>query len=58
MATKKVEICLKKKKPPRAQVFRYFRINNYIIKMWQTVAAYLKKNHFINPNGCEPRENL
>ena len=26
MASKKVEICLKKKNPPRAQIFRYFRI--------------------------------
>ena len=29
MASIKVEICLKKKKdPPRAQIFRYFRIEN------------------------------
>ena len=28
MASLKVEICLKKKKPPRAQIFRYFRIES------------------------------
>ena len=28
MASKKVEICLKKKNPPRAQIFRYFRIES------------------------------
>ena len=28
MATKKVEICLKKKNPPRAQIFRHFRIES------------------------------
>ena len=28
MASQKVEICLKKKNPPRAQMFRYFRIEN------------------------------
>ena len=26
MSSYKVEICLKKKNPPRAQIFRYFRI--------------------------------
>ena len=36
MASQKVEICLKKKKPPRAQIFRYFRTesrNNYFLKL-------------------------
>ena len=28
MASLKVEICLKKKNPPRAQIFRYFRIES------------------------------
>ena len=28
MASLKVEICLKKKNPPRAQIFRYFRIKS------------------------------
>ena len=28
MASYKVEICLKKKNPPRAQIFRYFRIES------------------------------
>ena len=28
MASWKVEICLKKKNPPRAQIFRYFRIES------------------------------
>ena len=28
MAGKKVETCLKKKKPTRAQIFRYFRIES------------------------------
>ena len=28
MARQKVEICLKKKKPTRAQIFRYFRIES------------------------------
>ena len=28
MASFKVEICLKKKKPTRAQIFRYFRIES------------------------------
>ena len=28
MASSKVEICLKKKNPPRAQIFRYFRIES------------------------------
>ena len=28
MASQEVEICLKKKKPPRAQIFRYFRIES------------------------------
>ena len=28
MASQKVEICLKKKKPTRAQIFRYFRIKS------------------------------
>ena len=28
MASQKVEICLKKKNPPRAQIFRYFRIES------------------------------
>ena len=36
MASWKVEICLKKKNPPRAQIFRYFRIesgnNNKVIE--------------------------
>ena len=27
-ASWKVEICLKKKNPPRAQIFRYFRIES------------------------------
>ena len=33
MASSKVEICQKNKNPPRAQIFRYFRIesrNNYL----------------------------
>ena len=28
MASLKVEICLKKKNPPRSQIFRYFRIES------------------------------
>ena len=28
MASYKVEVCLKKKKPTRAQIFRYFRIES------------------------------
>ena len=28
MASYKVKICLKKKNPPRAQIFRYFRIES------------------------------
>ena len=35
MASYKAEICLKKKKPPRKQKFRYFRIENR------------KKKHFV-----------
>ena len=28
MAGYKVEVCLKKKNPPRAQIFRYFRLES------------------------------
>ena len=41
MASQKVEICLKKKNPPRAQIFRYFRIesrNNYAFLLEYTPA--------------------
>ena len=44
MASLKVEICLKKKNPPRAQIFRYFRIecrNHENIKL--IVASNLTK---------------
>ena len=33
MASQKVEICLKKKNPPRAQIFCYFRIESRNIKI-------------------------
>ena len=35
MASSKVEICLKKKNPPRAQIFRHFRIENRNNKFYQ-----------------------
>ena len=45
MAIKKVEFCLKEKNPPRAQIFRYFRIENrnnnsvWSFKMWYTAST-------------------
>ena len=43
----KLEVCLKKKKPPRAQIFRYFRYesrnNNFIIKQTQQILHFVHR---------------
>ena len=44
MASYKVEICLKKKNPPRAQIFRYFRIESRNKKIDQ-FACYRKSKY-------------
>ena len=48
MSSLKVENCLKKKNPPRAQIFRYFRIesrnNNYCLNSLILSFSMLIKN--------------
>ena len=43
----KLEVCLKKKKPPRAHIFRYFRYesrnNNFIIKQTQQILHFVHR---------------
>ena len=47
MASWKVEICLKKKNPPRAQIFRYFRIESRNNKSVETFGE-IGRHHFLS----------
>ena len=53
MASLKVEICLKKKNPPRVQIFRYFRIESRNNKSCK-VASYEEANLIISFSSTEP----
>ena len=46
MASWKVEICLKKKNPPRAQIFHYFRIDSRNKNDCPKIAKFCRRFHF------------